>query len=223
MTDYSNPVNASINCSFYCIRCKNSFMQRIVNAEGLSAPKILTFIRKDGSEFTGRQLMCGHTINYQDAPLSTNEPSKIQVAEGNLVDPEELRKINIEETLKFAKMNDEQKESHIQFHVEQYKLHLLAAKKEKYIIQLLEDLVEKLIRDLSASSEEEQQIKRNKEIKFGYLFRQPEKKLRIEAKEKVKKEAKEKKTGKAEKSVEEMMQELRDLMRNKGLNLSDIQ
>ena len=202
---------------YFCRRCKSTFTPMLLKSVDIPTEKIVKFSDK----FTGRFLTCGHSVNIQDNPTSYGEDSKIDLDNGSssIPDPEELRTINMTTTMEFSKMSQEQKENFIEFHVAQHKFHLRASKKEKYIVQLVEDLILKQINDMKMDTEQEQQLKRNQEIRFGYFFRRPEKRLEIIAKEKVRADSKIKKDND---SLTDALAKMKAMMSRSGLDSSKL-
>ena len=188
---------------YYCKRCKNAY-PTIVDEKNQEK------MRKFSETFTARFLTCNHAINILDVPISYGSESRIA---DESPEPTELRETNVAVTLEFLRMNQEQRENFIQFHVAQYQLHLRTAKKEKYILQVLEDEVDKYIKMMNATDDEKKRITQ----RFDYTWRRPEKRLEILAKEKAREDVK---AGKKEQSKEDMFAKLRDMMRKSEIDPS---
>lgn len=202
---------------YYCKRCKASFS---VLEDESGREKIETFHRA-GCEFfskknctcipyAGRFLTCKHSVDsVKDLPISYSSESRIQ---DEHIDPAYLRDLNVRTTLEYIKMSDVSREAYMLRLVEDYQFHLRLTKEKKYQIQVIEDEVTKKLEELKSAGKADEA--RAYEIRFGYIFRQPEKRMAVIARERVKEESQEKKT---KDKIDKGMERLKDLMRKAGL------
>lgn len=177
---------------FYCSSCSESFksLKDDLGAEILITPNP----EKPG--YAERKLECGHYVDFSNPPIAYSGETRLSDVR---ISPEELRTTNLSLTKEFLSCNQEEREALIKKHCEEYQLHMRLAKLSKYKVQLLETEIDKWLVGLEESQQKAQRQR------FDYIFRRPEKKLEVAAKEAIRQENKErKKTDTKDSAIEKM-------------------
>ena len=203
MSELTKPeFSGESNRLYYCPRCKNS-SPALTDSKG--SEKVVSFPRPGRAPYVGRFLTCQHSIPESDRPVSYSNDEKFTDANP---DPQVLRDINVKVTLEFLQMNQEQRENFILFHKAQYDMHRKAAKEAKYVLQVLDDECNKYIEKMGVDNGEEE--KKRLQQRFDYVWKKPERRLEVLAKEKEREATKKEKVVK---SVDAQMEKLRAMMR----------
>lgn len=181
---------------FYCSSCSESF-KSLKDSEG---KEYLISPDETKPGYSERKLECGHYVDASNPPVAYSGETRLSDVR---IAPEDLREINLSLTKNFLSATQDEREALIKKHCEEYQLHMRLAKMAKYKVQLLETEIDKWLVGLDESQQKAQRQR------FDYIFRRPEKKLEVLAKEKIKEEKKERMKADTKESA---VDKLRDMI-----------